>query len=56
MRVCLNPRGCPFVAPPRSLAEDLAHWERLLTAVLPGDGALARLLVGDIARLSVPAT
>jgi hypothetical protein len=54
MRVCRRPAQCPYVAPERSLASDLARWHRALSAVLPGDARLADLLVRDIAALAAP--
>jgi hypothetical protein len=53
MRVCLRPASCPFTAAPDGFASaDLARWDRLLTAALPGDAALVSALVGDIAMIA----
>ena len=53
MRVCRRPARCPYVAPERSLAADLAQWQQALAAVLPGDLRLVDALVGDIAALAM---
>jgi hypothetical protein len=54
MRVCRRPARCPYVAPERSLAADLATWQRALDAALPGDSRLVSALLGDIAGLAIP--
>lgn len=54
MRVCGRPARCPYVAPERSLAADLATWQRALDSALPGDAGLVGLLLGDIATLANP--
>jgi len=54
MRVCRRPARCPYVAPERSLAADLAQWRRALGGALPGDLGLVEALVGDIAALAIP--
>jgi hypothetical protein len=54
MRVCHRPARCPYVAPERSLAADVATWRRALHAALPGDLRLVDALVGDIAALAIP--
>ena len=55
MRVCHRPARCPYAQPERSLASNLARWQSLLGAALPGDAGLAALLLGDITDLAVPA-
>jgi hypothetical protein len=52
MRVCLRPASCPFAAPDGFASADLARWDRLLTAALPGDAGLVSALVGDIAMIA----
>ena len=54
MRVCRRPARCPYVAPERSLAADIAQWRRALGSALPGDLRLVEALVGDIAALAIP--
>jgi hypothetical protein len=54
MRVCHRPARCPHVVPERSLAADLAVWQRALHAALPGDLRLVDALIGDIAALAIP--
>ena len=54
MRVCHRPARCPYARPECSLASNLARWQGLLGAALPGDEGLAALLLGDIADLAVP--
>ena len=54
MRVCRRPARCPYVAPERSLAADLALWRRALGGALPGDRSLVDALLGDIAGLAIP--
>jgi hypothetical protein len=54
MRVCRRPARCPYVAPERSLAADLATWQRALGAALPGDSRLVGALLADIAGLALP--
>ena len=54
MRVCRRPARCPYVAPERSLASNLARWRSALGAALPGDLRLVGALLGDIVDLAVP--
>jgi len=54
MRVCRRPARCPYVAPERSLAADLATWRRALGSALPGDRGLVEALLGDITALAIP--